>query len=538
MTTALRDAGAVGAERSAPPRRRAARAPLALLLAGVASCAVAAIPLVYLVVRVREGGVDAAIDALWRARVLELTLNSVVLAGAVTAACFAIGVPTAWLLTRARLPLRGLWLVLAALPLAIPSYVAAFGWLSTVPTLSGFAGSFLVLATVCTPYVTLPVAAAMRTAEDLESTARTLGRGPVGAFWAVTWPQVAPAAAAGSLLVALYVLSDFGAVAMMRYEALTWAIHASYSASFDRTRAATYALVLVVLAGSVVLGERAARRRAVRRLAGGATAPGEALSVSLGRGTPFAVLALVAVAGVSVGVPVVAMLRRLTESTAAGTAWPDLLAALAGTVLLAVAGAVVAMLLALPIGVLAARYRTRASAALESASYLGHALPGIVVGLSLVFFTRAVVPALYQSAVVVAFAYGVLFLPKAVGAIRTATGAVPTGLEDVARTLGTTAAGVWRRVTIPLAWPGVAAGTLLVALTAMKELPATLMLRPTGVETLATALWSRTAVAAYGEAAPYAVALVLVAAVPAFLLSGAIRTGKGTTAQRAGGETA
>jgi iron(III) transport system permease protein len=79
--------------------------------------------------------------------------------------------------------------------------------------------------------------------------------------------------------------------------------------------------------------------------------------------------------------------------------------------------------------------------------------------------------------------------------------------------------GAWRDVTARIAWPGVAAGALLVLLTAMKELPATLLLRPTGLDTLATELWSRTDVAAYADAAPYAAALVLLAALPAFLVS-------------------
>lgn len=494
--------------------------PKRLLVAGALSCAAAAIPLVYLVVRSVEAGWPAVDAALTGARVRELALNSLLLAAAVTAACLAVGVPTAWLLARARLPRRGVWLVLAALPLAIPSYVAAFGWVS-IADVSGFWGAFLVLTTVSTPYVTLPTAAAMRSADDLESTARTLGRRPLAAFWSVTWPQVAPSAAAGALLVSLYVLSDFGAVAMVRYDALTWAIHSAYGASFDRTRAAVYALVLVALAAAVVLAERSIRRRAVRRLPA-SSAPPRTLPVPLGRWLPVALTALAAVATVSVVVPMVALVLRLLTSVRADVVWRDLLPAIGGTVLLSCAGAVVAIALALPIGYVAARYSGPSAAALESASYLGHALPGIVVGLSLVFFTLAVIPGLYQSAAVLAFAYGILFLTKAVGSIRAATAAVPPALEEVGRTLGSGAGGVFARVTAPLAWPGVAAGALLVALTAMKELPATLMLRPTGMDTLATELWSRTAIGAYGAAAPYAVVLVLVAAVPAFLLSGAV----------------
>ena len=178
-----------------------------------------------------------------------------------------------------------------------------------------------------------------------------------------------------------------------------------------------------------------------------------------------------------------------------------------------------ALALALPIGVLAGRYRGRMVRVIESAGSLPLGLPGIVVGLSLVFFSLAVVPALYQTAFVLAFAYGVLFMPKAIGGIRSATAQVPRSLEDVSRTLGHGQVRTWWLVTARLARPGIAAAALLVAVTAMKELPATLLLRPTGTDTLATELWSRTDVAAYGSAAPYAVALIVVAAVPAFLLS-------------------
>lgn len=142
------------------------------------------------------------------------------------------------------------------------------------------------------------------------------------------------------------------------------------------------------------------------------------------------------------------------------------------------------------------------------------------------FFSLNVVPSLYQSSVMLAFAYGVLFVPKAVGAVRSSLEAVEPGMEDVARSLGVTPAGVWLRITARIAWPGIAAGVLLVALSAMKELPATLLLRPTGVDTLATSLWRLTDASAYSAAAPYALALVVVAAIPALLLTRSVASGR------------
>ena len=156
---------------------------------------------------------------------------------------------------------------------------------------------------------------------------------------------------------------------------------------------------------------------------------------------------------------------------------------------------------------------------LEAVSYSGHALPGVVVGLSLVSLTLIVLPALYQTVAALALAYAVLFLPKSIGATRTSVAVVPPVLEQTARTLGRGPLQAWLETTFRLSLPGIAAGGLLVLLTAMKELPATLMLRPTGLDTLATELWSRTEIAAYGAAAPYALTLIAVAAIPAWLLS-------------------
>lgn len=176
-------------------------------------------------------------------------------------------------------------------------------------------------------------------------------------------------------------------------------------------------------------------------------------------------------------------------------------------------------MLALPVGILAARYRSPTVRWLETLSFTGHALPGVVVGLSLVFLTLAVLPGAYQSVAALAFAYAILFGPKAIGATRSATAAAPPVFEQTARTLGRGPFRAWAQTTLPMTLPGIAAGALIVLLTAMKELPATLMLRPTGLDTLATELWSRTEVAAYGAAAPYAITLMALAAVPAWLLS-------------------
>ncbi len=492
----------------------------------VVAALLAAIPLAYLVVRVSEAEPSAVADALWRPRTLELLLNTTGLVLAVSATCLLLGVATAWVLMRTDLPGRGVWLVVTTLPLAIPSYVAAFGWIATTP-LRGFWGAWLVLTLCNVPLVTLPTIAALRQAHaGAEDVARTMGRGPLAAFMAATWPQIRPAAIAGTLLVALYVLSDFGAVALMRFQAFTWAIHTAYGALFDRTLAAVLSVILALMGILLVILERRARG-ARAKLGSAVQARTPVVPVRLRRRSWLVHAGLAVVTSLSLGVPLAALGRFLGDraESAFTVSAGDIAADVWNTVSLAGGGALVALALAMPIGILSARHRSRLSAATESASYLGLALPGIVVGLALVFFSLNVVPSLYQSAIILAFAYGVLFLPKAVGAVRSSLEQVEPGLEEVARTLGASPAAVWRRVTVRMAWPGIGAGVLLVALTAMKELPATLLLRPTGVDTLATSLWRYTESSAYGAAAPYATMLIVVAAVPVILLTREVTAG-------------
>ncbi|MBA3329203.1 MAG: iron ABC transporter permease, partial [Solirubrobacterales bacterium] len=173
-----------------------------------------------------------------------------------------------------------------------------------------------------------------------------------------------------------------------------------------------------------------------------------------------------------------------------------------------------------PVALLAARHpRARVSRVIESASYAGHALPGIVVALALVFFgTRAVI-GLYQTLAMLVIALVVLFLPQAVGAARASLLQVPPRMEEAARSLGRSPLAVFATVTAPLARGGVLAGAALVFLTAVKELPATLILAPIGFDTLATEIWQETGVGSYEAGAIPSLVLLAVSAVPLALLA-------------------
>ena len=512
------------------------RPPAVLIAPAGLAAAVAVAPLVYLAIRAAEGGLGTVVEVLVRDRTVSLVLRSLALAGAVTAVCLVLGISLAGLVVRTRLPGRRVWGVLVVLPLAVPSYVAAFAWLSMFPRFGGFLGSTLVLSLCCYPYVYLPVAAALARIDPAhEEVSRSLGAGQVRTFLTVTVRQVRPAAAGGGLLVALYVLSDFGAVAILRFDVFTRVIYTSYRSSFDLTPAAVLGCLLVLLTVLIVWGENRTRGRAGYARVGGGSARRRP-PTELGGWAVLAVAWCGLVISLAIGVPLGAVGYWLTRSAAAGlyiaeVSVAELSAAAGSTLGVSALGAAVAVALALPVGVIAARYRGRLARLLEQAAYAGHALPGIVVALSLVFLAVRYAQPFYQQLPVLVLAYVVLFLPAAVAAVHASVAQSPPGLEEVARSLGRSPAGVLRSVTVPLAGPGVAAGAALVFLTCMKELPATLMLRPIGMETLATELWGRTDVGAYAAAAPYAAVLLLLAALPTALLTHRW----GSTAARSGG---
>jgi iron(III) transport system permease protein len=499
---------------------RAARAgspaPVLLMAAAGAVSLAALLPVGYLALRATEGGWAEVADTLWAERTARLLARSLGLAFLVTGASAVIGVGLAWLTVRSDLPGRQMWRIVAALPLAVPSYVVALAYLSAFPGLDGFYGAWLVLTLLSYPYVYLPVAAALEGLDAaLEESARALGDGPGRVFRRVTLPLLRPAIAAGSLLVALYVLSDFGAVSILRFDSFTRVIYQAYRSSFDRTPAAILGCLLLLFTLAVVVAEGRTRGAGLHHWGGGGTR--RAAPVRLGRARLPLVAIPVVVAALALGVPAVSLLRWMAVGGAGGA--ERLWQAAGGSVLASSLGAALTAAAALPVALLAARHRSRLAAWFERSTYVAHALPGIVIALSLVFFSARFLTPLYQQLPVLVFAYGVLFLPLAVGAVHASALQAPPVLEEVARSLGRRPWDVLRTVTGPLIAPGVAAGLALVFLTCMKELPATLLLGPLGYETLATRVWYATQVGAFSDAALPAFVLVLVAAVPTWLLS-------------------
>jgi len=512
-------------------------ATLALWVPAALVAAAVLLPPAYLLIRTLGAG-PAAWDLIFRARTLQILGRTTWLALTVTTTSAAIAVPLAWLTVRTDLPLRRLWAVLTALPLVVPSYVGAYlvvaalgprgmlqQWLEglfgipRLPDIYGFPGALLVLTLLSYPYTLLSVRAALMGMDPaLEEASRSMGHGPWGTFWRVTLPQLRPALAAGSLLVALYTLRDFGAVSIMRYNTFTRVIYVQYQSSFDRASAAVLSLVLVAMTLGILTLEMWTRGRArYHRSAVGTARP---LPITrLGRWRWPALLFCGTVVGLALILPSGVLFYWLVRGWQAGEQLAPLGLTTRNSVLASGLAAGATLVATLPVAMLSVRRPGRLSHLLERLTYAGFALPGIVIALALVFFGVRYARPFYQTLPMLVLAYGILFLPQAVGAVRASLLQVHPNLEEAARSLGRRPLQVFATITLPLVWPGVAAGVSLVFLTTMKELPATLILGPFGFKTLATAVWSAVSEAFFAQAAAPALLLILVSSLPmAFLV--------------------
>lgn len=523
-----------------PEPTRAPASPLLATVSVVVALAFAG-PLLYVLWRNLSLGSDLGAE-LFNRRTAEPLVRTLVLAVLVSGSAAVVGTGLAWLVARTDLPGRRLWRVVAPLPLVFPSFVGAAALLAAFapggmvdrlaeplglgqpPLIDGLLGAWLVLVLFTYPYVYLPVVARLASLpRSLEESARLLGRGPWSVFRTVVLPQTRVAVAAGTLLVFLYTVSDFGAVALMRYETLTVEIFANRLA--DQARSFSLALVLAVLALTVVMGERAlARRRVVTEVAGSA----RPLIVKLGRWRLPALLGVgLFLANALLG-PVAALgywavrgLRAADDTTGALAAdLGDLLVPAVNTSLIGVVTAAAAVFVVLPVAFLTVRHQGRLGGGVNTVVVSGFALPGLVIALSLVFWALNAPGgvALYQTLPLLVFAYVVHFGAQSMRAGQVAVGGMPARLDDAARMLG--AGRVRRLVTIelPLMMPGLLAGAGLVLLSTMKELPATLLLRPTGFETLAVRIWNAMEDGFLAEVGLASLVLVLFSGVLTWLL--------------------
>jgi len=424
----------------------------------------------------------------------------------------------AWLVERTALRGHRIWAVLLAAPLAIPAFVNSYAWVSAVPSLEGLGSGVLIATLSYFPLVYIPAAATLsRLDPAIEQSAAALGLGAWRVFFRVVLPQLRLAITGGALLVALHLLAEYGAFAMIRFDTFTTAIMVQFQSTFNGTAGNMLASVLVFFCLILLLLE--ARGRGSARYARiGSGAQARALRLPLHAYQVPAQLSLVALTALAFGLPLFLVLRWTLAGGPAVWVADEFIPALLQTLGYGLAGALVTTVVAFPMAYLAVRHPSWFSKSLELSNYITSSLPGIVVGLAFVTVSIRLVPGVYQTAGVLVAAYVLLFLPRALVNVRAGLAQAPKELDEAAQALGKPPLLAFIRVTLRLTAPAAAGGAALVFLAIANELTATLLLSPNGTRTLATEFWSKSSEIDYAGAAPYALLMILLSAPMTYLL--------------------
>lgn len=461
-------------------------------------------------------GWDTSLALIFRPRVGELLVNTALLVVFTVPICVVLALALAWLTERSDLPGARTWAWLAVAPLAVPAFVHSYAWMTVAPALHGLAGAVLVSVVAYFPFLYLPLSAAMRRLDPgMEDTAASLGLAPGAVFFRVVLPQLRLAICGGSLLVGLHLLAEYGLYVMIRYDTFTTAIVDQFQSTYNGPAANMLSGVLVVCCFALLAFENLARgrERYARVGTGAARMP---IRRALGRWQWLCQLLPLATTVLALGVPLVTLARWLVFGGAAVWQQGDIGTALLQTLGLALAGAVITTIAAVPMAWLSIRAPGKFQRVMEACNYMVGSLPGVVIALALVTLTVRL--PIYQTVVTVLTAYLLMFLPRALISLRAGIAQAPVELERAARSLGRTPAQALWSVTMRLAAPSAAAGAALVALGITNELTATLMLAPNGTRTLSTSFWAYSSEIDYAAAAPYALIMVLLSLPMTWLL--------------------
>ncbi|SEN23541.1 iron(III) transport system permease protein [Pseudomonas sp. ok272] len=490
--------------------RRRSGAARGVVVVSIAVSLLALLPLAFVIGISIQTGWATVVQLVFRARVAELLINTLLLVLITLPLCIVLGVALAWLTERSDLPGRRLWSVLATAPIAVPAFVHSYAWVSLVPPIHGLFAGVLVSVIAYFPFLYLPVAATLRRLDPaIEDVAQSLGLKPTAVFFKVVLPQLRLAICGGALLVGLHLLAEYGLYAMIRFDTFTTAIFDQFQSSFNGPAANMLAGVLALCCLALLCVEAAARGHARYARVGSGSARTQRTHRLTGWRKSLALSLPVITSVLALGVPLVTLGQWLIAGGLQVWRMAEILPALQQTFLLASAGALITTAAAVPIAWLSIRAPGRLQRVLESCNYITSSLPGIVVALALVTLTIHIARPLYQTLATVLLAYLLMFLPRALVSLRAGIAQAPVELENIARSLGRSPSQALWRVTLRLAAPGAAAGAALVFLAITNELTATLLLAPSGTRTLATGFWAMTSEIDYAAAAPYALIMIL-----------------------------
>lgn len=543
------------------PRQAGAVHPL--LLASLAVAFLVGAPIVGVLSNLLVGGADGAGESgastmahLWDTVLPEYLFNSFAIAVIVAVLGSTIGVGCAWLVAAFNFPGKRIFEWALVLPLAMPAYVVAyaytdflqfsgpvqsglralFGWQPHAywfPQIRSVGGAGVLFALVLYPYIYLLARNAfLERSPRMLDAARTLGVGPWRAFFTVSLPLARPAAAAGIALALMETLADYGAVAYFGVPTLTTGIYKSWYAFSDRTAAAQIAAVLLITVTVLMLLEQKSRGRARYYAAGGRTSGQLTRPLTARQGWLAALFCAVPVLAGFV-LPVLILVRLIVrgDALALGTRYLSLVQ---NSVTLGAVTALLAVLICVLLAYAARVSKSRLQAACNRIVTMGYAVPGAVIAVGILIplsrlddwtAARGATFMLAGSLVALIYAYLVRFLAVSYHGVQAGLVKITPAMDASARSLGHGLGSMLLRVHAPLLWRSVLTGGLLVFVDVIKELPATLTIRPFNFDTLAVIAHQLASDERLGEAALPALTIVLIATVPVIILARAIAKG-------------
>ncbi len=495
------------------------------------------LPIIYIFLKITFG-INLFFDFILNYNILKITINSVLLVLLVVCLATLISLPLAFLNVRTNLPFAKYLISISVLPIALPSYVMAttqielwgprgiaydilnkFLGTGPLPSFYGLSGSVIVLTLITYPYIYIGLCATFRRFDfQMIDASRTLGASVPKTFSKIIFPLVMPTVASGSLLVSLYVLSDFGAVALLRFNTFTIAIFNRMYSSIGNYGVLEICSIAILFCFFILFIESRTRSNS-RYFSNSNTANLKILDLGYWRWIilPFALIPSILGFLLPVLVLIYWFISGVYFDNSFDNLFKNIFSDILSTILISFVSALIITLLA-TIAVLIIRKKIRIiSFVLEKVSYIGLSLPGIVVAMSLVFFTINYIDIIYQTFIVLILGYLISFLPAVITPVKSSVSQIDPSLEEASYTLGKGKIMTFYNIIVKLSTPGVIYGGILVFILCLKELPLTLILSPLGFSTLATSIWSSASEAFFMDTAAASLILILIAGIPTYL---------------------
>lgn len=491
------------------------------------------LPLLYLLTKITFE-FKLFFDFILNTNILRLSFNTISLILLVVIFSVLISLPLAYLNVRSNLPFAKYLTSISVLPIALPSYVMATtqieiwsknGWvhnflkiffeMKTFPSFYGLIGSVFVLSLITYPYVYIGLAAMFRRFDyQMIDASKTLGDSPFQSFFKIIFPLVRPTIVGGSLLVSLYVLSDFGAVSLLRFNTFTIAIFNRMYNSISNYGVLEISLLAIIFCFIILFIESRSKNEA-RHFSNSKLSDNKKADLGFWKWILLPLTLLPLIFGFIL--PISVLIYWIIIGIGEDMGFIEVIQPTINTLMISSVSAIFITLVCIPLLITIKKNVRLLSFFVDKVSYIGLSLPGVIVSMSLVFFCINYFDYIYQTFIVLVLGYFISFLPAALGPIKSSMSQIDPKLEDASLTLGASKIKTYLNVVVKLASPGFIYGGVLVFILCLKELPATLILSPIGFQTLATEIWSNASEAFFIKTALASIVLVLIAGIPSYI---------------------